>query len=125
MNHRGWPHRTPLTREEDTLAPGQLRAPEREAVPDAGGELGEQGEPVAPDQGVPPLHRPAVGVAESADGQRSRCGRDLEVPLFGAGCHHRADMLTTGLKPRYDMWLLKRYGLPALYWNVMLKGRLD
>jgi sulfide:quinone oxidoreductase len=29
------------------------------------------------------------------------------------------------LKPRYDMWLLKRYGLPALYWNVMLKGRLD
>jgi sulfide:quinone oxidoreductase len=29
------------------------------------------------------------------------------------------------LKPRYDMWLLKRYGLQALYWNVMLKGRLD
>jgi sulfide:quinone oxidoreductase len=29
------------------------------------------------------------------------------------------------LKPRYDMWLLKRYGLPALYWNVMLRGRLD
>jgi hypothetical protein len=29
------------------------------------------------------------------------------------------------LKPRYDTWLLKRYGLPSLYWNVMLKGRLD
>ncbi len=29
------------------------------------------------------------------------------------------------LKPRYDMWLLKRYGLSALYCNVMLKGRLD
>ncbi len=29
------------------------------------------------------------------------------------------------LKPRYDMWLLKRYGLPAMYWNVMLKGRMD
>ena len=28
------------------------------------------------------------------------------------------------MKPRYDMWLLKRYGLPALYWNIMLKGRL-
>ena len=27
------------------------------------------------------------------------------------------------MKPRYDMWLLKRYGLSALYWNVMLKGR--
>jgi len=24
---------------------------------------------------------------------------------------------------RYDMWLLKRYGLPWLYWNVMLRGR--
>jgi len=29
------------------------------------------------------------------------------------------------LKPRYDMWLLKRYGLPALYWHLMLRGRLD
>ena len=26
-------------------------------------------------------------------------------------------------KPRRDMWLLKRYGLPFLYWNLMLKGR--
>jgi sulfide:quinone oxidoreductase len=25
-------------------------------------------------------------------------------------------------KERYDMWLLKRYGLPLLYWNFMLKG---
>jgi sulfide:quinone oxidoreductase len=24
---------------------------------------------------------------------------------------------------RYDMWLLKKYGLPWLYWNVMLRGR--
>jgi sulfide:quinone oxidoreductase len=28
------------------------------------------------------------------------------------------------LKPRYDMWLLKRYGLPAFYWHLMLPGRL-
>ena len=28
------------------------------------------------------------------------------------------------MKPRYDMWLLKRYGLPALYWNLMLRGRV-
>jgi len=27
------------------------------------------------------------------------------------------------MKPRYDMWLLKRYRLPALYWNLMLRGR--
>lgn len=26
-------------------------------------------------------------------------------------------------KERYDMWLLKRYGLPLIYWNAMLKGR--
>ena len=26
------------------------------------------------------------------------------------------------MKPRYDMWLVKRYGLPALYWQLMLKG---
>lgn len=25
-------------------------------------------------------------------------------------------------KPRRDMWLVKKYGLPALYWNFMLKG---
>jgi sulfide:quinone oxidoreductase len=26
-------------------------------------------------------------------------------------------------KERYDMWLLKRYGLPWIYWNLALKGR--
>jgi sulfide:quinone oxidoreductase len=26
-------------------------------------------------------------------------------------------------KPRRDMWVLKKYGLPFLYWNLMLKGR--
>jgi sulfide:quinone oxidoreductase len=25
-------------------------------------------------------------------------------------------------KERYDMWLLKRYGLPFMYWNLILKG---
>lgn len=27
-------------------------------------------------------------------------------------------------RERYDMWLLKRYGLPWLYWNFILKGRM-
>lgn len=27
------------------------------------------------------------------------------------------------IKERTDMWYLKRYGLPALYWNLMLRGR--
>lgn len=26
-------------------------------------------------------------------------------------------------KPRRDMWYLKKYGLPFMYWNAMLKGR--
>ncbi|MFC8848000.1 MULTISPECIES: FAD-dependent oxidoreductase [unclassified Micromonospora] len=26
------------------------------------------------------------------------------------------------MKPRYDMWLLKRHGLPAMYWHAMLRG---
>jgi sulfide:quinone oxidoreductase len=26
-------------------------------------------------------------------------------------------------KERYDMWILKRHGLPWIYWNVMLRGR--
>ncbi|WP_254188977.1 FAD/NAD(P)-binding oxidoreductase [Micromonospora sp. WMMB482] len=28
------------------------------------------------------------------------------------------------MKPRYDMWLLKRHGLPAMYWHGMLRGLL-
>jgi len=27
-------------------------------------------------------------------------------------------------KERHDMWLLKKHGLPRLYWNLMLRGRL-
>jgi len=29
---------------------------------------------------------------------------------------------TDTIKERYDMWLFKRYGLPYMYWNLMLKG---
>lgn len=25
-------------------------------------------------------------------------------------------------RERYDMWLVKRYGLPFMYWNLMLRG---
>jgi sulfide:quinone oxidoreductase len=34
-----------------------------------------------------------------------------------------ASRSSTLVRERYDMWLLKRYGLPWLYWNLMLKGR--
>jgi hypothetical protein len=40
-----------------------------------------------------------------------------EVLIAGGG--------TAGLtlQPRRDMYLLKRYALPALYWRGMLRGR--
>jgi sulfide:quinone oxidoreductase len=28
------------------------------------------------------------------------------------------------LKERHDMWLLKKYGLPRMYWGLMLRGRM-
>ena len=31
--------------------------------------------------------------------------------------------LINTMKERYDMWLVKKYGLPWFYWNLMLKGR--
>ncbi len=31
--------------------------------------------------------------------------------------------LVNTMKPRFDMWLLKRYALPVLYWQGMLEGR--
>jgi sulfide:quinone oxidoreductase len=27
-------------------------------------------------------------------------------------------------KEQWSMWLLKKYGLPWLYWNMMMKGRM-
>ncbi len=35
---------------------------------------------------------------------------------------HPTIPLVDTTRERYDMWLLKRYGLPAFYWNVMLRG---
>ena len=36
---------------------------------------------------------------------------------------HPAIPLIDTEKERYDMGLLKRYGLPFMYWNLMLKSR--
>lgn len=27
-------------------------------------------------------------------------------------------------KERFDMWVLKRHGLPFLYWHLMMKGHI-
>lgn len=34
-----------------------------------------------------------------------------------------AHLVLPTTRERKDMWLLKKYGPPALYWNLMLKGR--
>ncbi len=36
--------------------------------------------------------------------------------------HHKTIPLLDTVRERRDMWYLKRYGLPFLYWNLMLKG---
>lgn len=43
---------------------------------------------------------------------------------FDYACNHRPSIpFIDTTRERYDMWLLKRYGLPFLYWNVLLRGR--
>lgn len=36
---------------------------------------------------------------------------------------HKTVPLIDTQKERYDMWLLKKYGLPFMYWNILMKGR--
>jgi sulfide:quinone oxidoreductase len=35
---------------------------------------------------------------------------------------HKTVPLIDTQQERYDMWLLKRYGLPFMYWNVLMRG---
>ncbi|HVB29551.1 MAG TPA: FAD/NAD(P)-binding oxidoreductase [Terriglobia bacterium] len=50
-------------------------------------------------------------------------GRMLLCELDYSGKPAPRIPLIDTFKERYDMWLLKRYGLPWLYWNVLLPGR--
>ena len=47
---------------------------------------------------------------------------------FGYGNERMSDPLISKFidtgKENYPMWLLKKYGLPFMYWNLMLKGRV-
>lgn len=40
----------------------------------------------------------------------------LNVLVIGGG--------TGGIKENWSMWILKKYGLPYLYWNRMMKGKM-
>ncbi len=50
-------------------------------------------------------------------------GRMLLCEFDYAGKPSPTVPLVDTLKERYDMWLLKKYGLPWLYWNMALRGR--
>lgn len=50
-------------------------------------------------------------------------GRMLLCELDYTGRPAPAIPVIDTFRERYDMWLLKRYGLPWLYWNVLLHGR--
>ncbi len=47
---------------------------------------------------------------------------------FGYGGERMSDPLLSKFvdtsKEKYSMWLLKKYGLPFIYWNKMLKGKM-
>lgn len=49
--------------------------------------------------------------------------RMLLVELDYSGRPSPSIPIIDTFRERYDMWLLKKYGLPWLYWNVLLRGR--
>ncbi len=51
-------------------------------------------------------------------------GSEMLLAEFDYAMEHKPSFPVIDLtKPRRDMWYLKKYGLPLLYWNLMLKGR--
>src|SRR5215831_217031 len=85
----GRPVRRPLTGPAEV---GVL-AVQMQLVPRALRELGDQREPVTPDQGVPPLDRPVPRVPEPVDGECPHRPGQPEQPLLGPAGRHRADVL--------------------------------
>jgi len=46
---------------------------------------------------------------------------------FGYGNERMSDPLISNFvdttKEQWSMWMLKKYGLPFMYWNLMLRGK--
>src|SRR5215471_5705720 len=94
MPRVGWTTGTTLAapplagRPEDGVAAVQVQP-----VTGAVGEVRGQREPVAADEGVPPLDGPVPRVAEPVDGQCAHRPGEPEQPLLGGAGHDRADVL--------------------------------
>lgn len=72
-------------------------------------------------------HRAGRGLPEQYDGYGS-CPLTVEkgkviLAEFGFGGKLMPSFWWDSTKPRFSAWLLKKYGLPWLYWHCMLKGR--
>lgn len=72
-------------------------------------------------------HRAGLSLPTQYDGYGS-CPLTVEkgkiiLAEFGFGGKLIPSFKWDSTKPRYSAWLLKKYGLPWLYWNGMLKGR--
>lgn len=72
-------------------------------------------------------HRAGLSLTTQYDGYGS-CPLTVEkgkiiLAEFGFGGKLAPSFNWDSTKPRFSAWLLKKYGLPWLYWNGMLKGR--
>jgi hypothetical protein len=54
---------------------------------------------------------------------QNRWHRPPVMAEFGFGGKLMPSFWWDSTKPRFSAWLLKKYGLPWLYWHCMLKGR--
>ena len=79
--------------------------------------------PTGPPSHFPPSAFLTLGTASSLSGGAAGYGRMLlcEVDYTGKPAPRIPGINT--FRERYDMWLLKKFGLPWLYWNVLLRGR--
>ncbi len=112
--------------------PGRREALVKDSASDTKDTIGYDVMHLVPPQGAPdwlkatPLADPATPAGYVQVDKHTmqhthspRCSRSAPQTMQPAPSFPLID--TT--KERKDMWLLKKYGLPALYWNLMLKGR--
>src|SRR4249920_2655539 len=85
----GGPSRWPLAGVADV----EVAAVEVHLVPGAVGEVRDQGEAVAADEGVPPLYGPVTGIAEPVDGECAHRPGEAKQPLLGPAGDDSPDML--------------------------------
>ena len=73
---------------------------------------------------VDPNHKPSSRTITASSSWFLRCGLLHPGRASMSILRDRPPLLRIDtFRERYDVWLLKKYGLPWLYWNVLLRGR--